>query len=81
MSKSDKMKVVARFPRSATQELVVQQGEYWNIPVIDIRWFSDGKPTRKGVRINNDELGNLMKALKKIGDKNVDKNSEAFSEP
>ena len=80
MSKDDKMKVVARFPRSATQELVVQQGEYWNIEVIDIRWFSDGKPTRKGVRINKDELGNLMKALKKIGDKNVDKNEQTNAE-
>ena len=70
------MIIVARFPRSATSELVVQEGEYWNIEVIDTRWFNEGKPTRKGIRINKDELGNLLKILNKIGDENVDKNGE-----
>ena len=70
------MNIVARFPRSATTELVVQEGEYLNIEVIDIRWFNEGKPTRKGIRINKDELGNLLKILNKIGDENVDKNGE-----
>ena len=73
---NDKMNIVARFPRSATTELVVQEGEYWIIEVIDIRWFNEGKPTRKGIRINKDELGNLLKILNKIGDENVDKNGE-----
>tara|TARA_B100000287_G_scaffold329189_1_gene313782 strand:- start:1192 stop:1434 length:243 start_codon:yes stop_codon:yes gene_type:complete len=72
----EKMRVVARFPRSATTELVVQEGEYWNIEVIDIRWFNEGKPTRKGVRINKDELENLLKILNRIGERNVDKNSK-----
>jgi hypothetical protein len=76
MSREEQMKVVARFPRSATTELVIQEGEYWNIGVIDIRWFNEGKPTRKGVRINKDELGNLLKALNKIGDRNVDTNGK-----
>jgi len=59
-------KLVARITRSATQELLIKTGEYWNIPIIDVRWFIDGKPTKKGIRINHQELKTLIQALERI---------------
>ena len=32
-------KIIARIPRNATQELVVRTGNYWNIDILDIRWY------------------------------------------
>ena len=67
-------KVVARITRNATSELKVITGEYWNIPVIDMRWYTDGKPTKKGIRINHQELETLIQALERI--ENVNKRNE-----
>lgn len=69
----DKWETIVRIPRNATSELLVRTGVFWNIEVIDIRWYANGKPTRKGVRINTNELPNLMKALIKINQQ-VNKN-------
>ncbi len=59
-------KIIVRIPRNATSELVVRTAEYWNIPIVDLRWYTDGKPTRKGIRMNMDELEHLGKAINKI---------------
>lgn len=47
-------------------ELLVITGNYWNIDVLDIRWHRDGKPTRKGVRMNMEEAGTLRQALTRV---------------
>ena len=66
----DDWKTIARITRNATSDCVITTGTYWKIPVVDIRWHSDGKPTRKGVRVNMEELPVLIKALQKIENKN-----------
>ena len=74
-------KLVARIPRSAMQELQIITGEYWNIPIIDIRWYTDGKPTKKGIRINHQELKILIQALERIKNVNINtKNKEENEE-
>lgn len=63
--------IVARVPRDANNELVIRTLTYYNIKVVDMRWYSNGKPTRKGLRVNQDEVIYLNKAIKKIlGDEN-----------
>lgn len=69
-------KLVARITRSATQEIQIKTGEYWNIPIIDIRWYNDGLPTKKGVRINHQELETLIQALERIENVNKYKRNE-----
>jgi hypothetical protein len=61
-------KIIARIPRSATQELVVRTGEYWNISIIDMRWYNNGSISRKGLRVNMKEAKTLLRALQKIVD-------------
>lgn len=67
---SDDFETIVRIPRNATSEMLVKAGTYWKKDVVDIRWYSDGKPTRKGIRINMEELDTLVKALVKINNKN-----------
>ena len=77
LTDNDKWEIITRIPRDATTELLIKKGKYWNIDVIDMRWFSSGKPTKKGVRVNIDELITLTKALNKIVDgMNIDDTSE-----
>tara|TARA_R100000008_G_scaffold76535_2_gene56461 strand:+ start:6483 stop:6725 length:243 start_codon:yes stop_codon:yes gene_type:complete len=52
-----------RIPRTATKEVKVITGDYWNIKVVDIRWFENNRHTRKGIRINMDELEHLHNIL------------------
>lgn len=68
----DRWETIVRVPRNATQEILVRTGTYWNTEVIDIRLYSDGNPTRKGIRFNKDELVNITKALMKISEMNKD---------
>jgi hypothetical protein len=69
-------KIIARIPRSATQELVVRTGEYWNIEIVDMRWYNNGSVTRKGLRVNMEEAITLVRALEKIVGKNDNKSKE-----
>ena len=69
-------KLVARITRSATQEIQINTGEYWNIPIIDIRWYNGGLPTKKGIRINHEELNVLIEALERIENVNKYKRNE-----
>ena len=41
-------RVVARIPRNASDELVIRTGVYWNLNILDIRWYKNGNPTQKG---------------------------------
>tara|TARA_A100001391_G_C5045164_1_gene271953 strand:- start:677 stop:919 length:243 start_codon:yes stop_codon:yes gene_type:complete len=72
----DKFEVVARVPRNATSEMLIKKGNYWNIDVLDVRWYSDGKPTKKGIRMNLEEAEIVMKAIKKIIDVNKNDNDK-----
>jgi len=58
------MPIVGRVIRDSTQEILVKRGVYWNIEVIDIRWFRNGKPTNKGIRLNMEEAKTLLNILR-----------------
>jgi len=65
---ADDFEVKGRIPRTATEEIKIKTGTYWNIPIVDIRWHKDDKPTRKGIRINMTELKHLANILGAIRD-------------
>ena len=46
----------------------MKSGKYWKLDVVDLRWFNNGKPTKKGLRVNIEEAVLLSKALNKIVD-------------
>ena len=73
---ADDFEVRGRIPRTATEEILVKTGTYWNIPIVDIRWHNDGKPTRKGFRINMTELRHLANILGRINDGELTRNEE-----
>jgi hypothetical protein len=62
------MDIIGRVPRGTEQEIRIQTGTVWRIDVCDIRWFKEQTttengqrvttmtPTRKGIRVNMDEL-------------------------
>jgi len=58
------MTLAGRVIRNENDEILVKRGEYWGIDVLDIRWFSNDKPTKKGVRLNIDEAKELLKILR-----------------
>ena len=62
---SKEMPVVGRVVRDATQEVLVKRGVYWNIEVLDVRWFRDDKPTNKGIRLNIEEAKLLLQILRR----------------
>ena len=57
------MPIVGRIIRDSEQECIIKRGKYWNIEVLDIRWFKDNKPTNKGVRLNMEEAKLLLQIL------------------
>tara|TARA_B100000287_G_C20520250_1_gene736668 strand:- start:814 stop:1059 length:246 start_codon:yes stop_codon:yes gene_type:complete len=73
-------RIIARIPRNAADELVIRTANFWNIDIIDMRWYKNGEPTRKGLRVNMQEGKTLLKAIRKaIGDNN-DNNEESSEE-
>ena len=65
-------RILVRIPRSPSQELVVLTAEYWNIPIVDIRWYQNGSPTRKGVRFNQSEAAKVVETLNRMMRGNYD---------
>lgn len=59
-------KLIGRIPRDSKNEWMVKTGTYWNIDVVDIRLFSGDKPTKKGIRLNIQEIETLKKILEKV---------------
>ena len=59
-------KIIARIIRNTNEECVIRTFNHWNIDVVDMRWFTSGNPTKKGLRVNMEELKILYKALGKI---------------
>lgn len=58
------LQIVGRIVRNSTDEVIVKTGTYWNIEVVDIRWFKNNKPT-KGIRLNKEEAKLLLDILRR----------------
>lgn len=69
---SDELTVIGIIVRDATTECKIKRGKYWNIEVLDIRWFRNDKPTNKGVRLNMEEAKRLLDILRR----EIDEKSE-----
>tara|TARA_R110002020_G_scaffold378394_1_gene589419 strand:+ start:770 stop:994 length:225 start_codon:yes stop_codon:yes gene_type:complete len=55
-----------RVARNATDEIQIYSGEYWKKKVVDIRWYSNDKPTKKGIRMNLEEATRIHTILTRI---------------
>ena len=55
-----------RVARNATDEIQIFSGEYWKKQVVDLRWYSDDKPTKKGIRMNLDEATKVHAILTRV---------------
>jgi hypothetical protein len=73
MTKDD-WTTIGRIPRNSTDEWMIKTGRYWNIDVVDIRLHSNDNPTKKGVRLNFDEIKLLKQILDKV---NTNENSRS----
>ena len=51
--------------RNSDEEIVIQTGTYWNVEVVDIRWFKKDTPTGKGIRMNIDEANKVLNLLRR----------------
>tara|TARA_R110002020_G_scaffold372803_1_gene584228 strand:- start:1758 stop:1994 length:237 start_codon:yes stop_codon:yes gene_type:complete len=63
---NDGDELFGRIPRDASKEWKVVKGKYWNTEYIDIRLYENNKPTKKGARLNLDEIVLLRQILEKI---------------
>ena len=62
---TDELQVIGTIIRDALMECKIKKGKYWNIEVLDIRWFKDKKPTNKGIRLNMEEAKLLLSILRR----------------
>ena len=62
-------KIMVRIPRNGNEELTVRTGNYWNVDIVDIRWYANGTPTKKGVRMNIEEMNKIIERNKNEYDK------------
>lgn len=56
---------IGRVVRNSNEEVIIQCGKYWNIDIVDIRWFKGDKPTSKGIRLNRDEAIKVLNLLRR----------------
>ena len=70
--------LLGRIPIDAKNEFKVTRGRYWNTDYVDIRLHTNGNHTKKGIRLNLDELLVLKQILEKIqlGDEEDERNDE-----
>ena len=52
---TDEFNLIGRIVRDSNNEVLIKRGTYWNVDVLDIRWFNNDKPSRKGIRLNAEE--------------------------
>ena len=52
--------------RSDTDEILIHAGKYGSFNVVDIRWYINDKPQRKGIRMNMEEMKDLHIILDRI---------------
>jgi hypothetical protein len=76
---SDDWELLGRIPRSTTDEWKITSGTYWNLDVVDIRLHHNDRPTKKGIRLNMEEIRILKQILEKVRD-NEDSRSEENTE-
>lgn len=69
---TDELEVKGTIVRDANMECKIKKGKYWNIEVLDIRWYRNNKPTNKGIRLNIEEA----KLLEQILRRELDEKSE-----
>jgi len=62
---TDELEVKGTIVRNATQDCKIKMGKYWNIEVVDIRWYNSDKPTNKGIRLNKEEAKTLLDILRR----------------
>lgn len=68
---TDELEVKGTIVRDAQQDCKIKMGKYWNIEVLDIRWYKNDKPTNKGIRMNVEEAKLLLQILRReLDDKN-----------
>ncbi|MDA7498685.1 PC4/YdbC family ssDNA-binding protein [bacterium] len=65
---SDGFETRGTIARNEKDEILIKTGEYYNIEVLDIRWHTLSKPTRKGIRLNMEEAKKLLNVLKRVLD-------------
>tara|TARA_R110002167_G_scaffold65864_3_gene186370 strand:+ start:160 stop:390 length:231 start_codon:yes stop_codon:yes gene_type:complete len=63
---SEDDELLGRIPRDAKNEWKIVKGKSWNIDYIDIRLYENNKPTKKGARLNLEEIVTLKQILEKI---------------
>lgn len=69
MSEDVGLEIVGRIARNATDEVLVKTGMYRLIDIVDIRWYKNGKPHYKGIRVNKEEAKLLLDILRReLGD-------------
>ena len=66
MSEEKGLKFSNQIIRNEIDALKIHSGEYYSIEVVDIRWYKDDKPTRKGIRLNKKEAKILLNVLEEI---------------
>ena len=62
---TDELEVKGTIVRDANMECKIKRGKYWNIEVLDIRWYGNNKPTNKGIRLNMEEAELLKQILRR----------------
>lgn len=63
---TDSLDFRGRVVRDENSEIKLHSGKYWGINVVDIRWYNNDKPTRKGIRLNIQEAKLVKELLEKI---------------
>jgi hypothetical protein len=58
--------LLGRIPRDASKEWKIVKGKYWNTEYIDVRLYENNKPTKKGARLNLEEIIYLKQILEKV---------------
>ncbi len=62
---TDELEVKGTIVRDAQLDCKIKRGTYWNIDVLDIRWYKNDKPTNKGIRLNIKEAKLLLQILRR----------------
>ena len=62
---TDEFNLIGRIVRDSNNEVLIKRGTYWNVDVLDIRWFNNDKPSRKGIRLNAEEAKILYDILRR----------------
>ena len=52
--------------RNEEDVIKIFSGSYYSIEVVDIRWYKNDKPSRKGIRLNKKEAKILLSVLEEI---------------